>query len=85
MTSWRTVNTRRRNRAWRLANLRRLLKSSLWCGASFLGLEEVEAPSLTNPPCVRCEGHGWVETWSERPPAVAVCPVCFNPDDNPHP
>ncbi len=30
--------------------------------------------------CRRCEGEGWIPTYSQRPPCFEKCPVCFNPN-----
>jgi hypothetical protein len=42
-------------------------------------------PNKEQPECPKCEGGGWVETYSTRPPAFATCPHCFNPEGHPSP
>jgi len=36
-------------------------------------------------PCSLCEGCGWVECYSPRPPAFTLCTRCFNPESRPCP
>jgi hypothetical protein len=42
-------------------------------------------PVAEYPVCRACEGGGWVQVHSNRPPAFDVCPLCYNPDDLPSP
>jgi len=35
--------------------------------------------------CSTCENGGWVQVYSEHPPAFEVCPDCYNPNDLPSP
>lgn len=32
--------------------------------------------------CQQCEGGGWIQVHSERPPAFDICPMCHNPEGN---
>ena len=31
--------------------------------------------------CSECEGCGWIEQHSERPPSFRICPKCYNPNN----
>lgn len=35
--------------------------------------------------CHKCENGGWVQVYSQRPPAFDVCPDCLNPTGNESP
>jgi hypothetical protein len=37
------------------------------------------------PVCAKCEGAGFVETYCANPPAFAICPHCYNPEEHPCP
>jgi hypothetical protein len=53
-----------------------------------MGVRQTYAPpveALPEPVCERCEGNGFVEVYSPRPPAFDTCPVCHNPEGHPFP
>jgi hypothetical protein len=48
-------------------------------------MAEIADPQPAVDVCRVCDGGGWVQVHSNRPPAFDVCPLCFNPDDLPSP
>lgn len=44
-----------------------------------------ESAEASSEQCPECEGGGWVQVYSNNPPAFQECPECCNPDDLPSP
>ena len=42
-------------------------------------------PIAAEPECSECDGNGFVEVYSPRPPAFDTCPKCHNPEGHPCP